>query len=283
MTSAVLYRWRLKPGREQDFRKAWSEATKQIHKTCASHGACLHDAEDGTVWSYARWPSEDARQSCMNSHDWSQNDVFQTMRDCVEERFPETVLNVTGDQLDLRSGGIEVPLLTTARLVLRPMVLEDADSLTPALTDADNMNFWSRGPLEGVDEVRDYLRWNIDLANGQCFAVALKDQPGQAMGWVILMDRKPGEAEIGYMFRPDAQGQGYAREASARLLEHAFEVRRFRRVYADVDPDNKPSIGLLDALGFQFEGRARALWETHIGVRDSLIYSRLSTDEIPDN
>ena len=35
------------------------------------------------------------------------------------------------------------------------------------------------------------------------------------------------------------------------------------------------SIALLERLGFQYEGRLRGERETHIGVRDSLIYGLL--------
>jgi len=48
-----------------------------------------------------------------------------------------------------------------------------------------------------------------------------------------------------------------------------------RRVFADVDPDNRGSIKLLETLGFKLEGRLRAEWEMHIGIRDSLIYGLL--------
>ncbi|MBL4617039.1 MAG: GNAT family N-acetyltransferase [Robiginitomaculum sp.] len=55
--------------------------------------------------------------------------------------------------------------------------------------------------------------------------------------------------------------------------------RKLRRIFADVDPDNTGSKRVVEKLGFQFEGVARANWETHIGVRDSLIYGLIATDE----
>lgn len=48
-----------------------------------------------------------------------------------------------------------------------------------------------------------------------------------------------------------------------------------RRVFADTDPDNRFSVGLLTKMGFVLEGHLRAEWETHIGVRDSLIFGLL--------
>ena len=272
MTSAVLYRWRLKPGTEETFRAAWVEGTQRIHKQCASYGARLHADADGVFWSYARWPSEAVRKACFAKHDFFSMDCFRTMQACIEERFPETVLQLTDDELAEREPAHEVPVYETERLVLRPIRQDDAKALFPALSDEANMRYWSRGPLASVEAVHDYLAWNAHGAGCQCWAVEEKSKPGDALGWVILMDKEDNQAEIGFMFRPDAQGQGYAFEAARKMVEHALSVRKLRRVWADVDPANAASIKLIEKLGLSYEGRLRANWSTHIGVRDSLIY-----------
>jgi RimJ/RimL family protein N-acetyltransferase len=46
-------------------------------------------------------------------------------------------------------------------------------------------------------------------------------------------------------------------------------------VFADTDPENAASIALLERLGFRREGLLRGEWETHIGVRDSVILGLL--------
>lgn len=272
MSIAILYRWRVTPGREDEFRSAWLEGTRLIHKTCASYGARLHQGEDGLFWSYARWPDEAARKACFDAHDFFSRDCFRTMQACIEERFDDIVLSVTDDALAERGPARPVAELRTERLILRPIRSEDAESLFPALNDPQNMRLWSRGPLETPKEVRDYLAWNIHGEGVECFAVARLEAPDDALGWVILMDRKPDVAEIGYMFRPDAQGQGIAREAASALIRHGFETRTLRRIWADTDTENAASIRLLESLGFECEGRLSGEWETHIGVRDSLIF-----------
>lgn len=278
MTSAVLYRWELKPGREDEFRDAWTEGTKLIHKRCASYGARLHKGEDGLFWSYARWPSEDARQTCFEAHHFFDMDCFKTMQACIEERFPEIVLTLTADELAERGATHPVPIYETERLILRGIRQDDAEALFPAVSDEANMRYWSRGPMTSVNEIFDYLAWNAHGEGCQCWAVERKTKPGQALGWVILMDKEDNQAEIGFMFRPDAQGQGIAYEAAAKMLDHAKTVRLFRRLWADVDPDNSASIRLIEALGLTYEGRLKGNWNTHIGVRDSLIYGWVSPE-----
>ncbi len=173
-----------------------------------------------------------------------------------------------------------VMILRSERLVLRPLSFDDADSLLPALGDENNMRYWSRAALASAQDVRAYIARNVEAEDGQCFAITLGG--GKALGWVACIDRAPKIAELGYILRPDFQRQGIAREAVGLVLDHAFGACAVRRVFADVDPDNRPSIALLQGLGFAYEGRLRATWDTHIGVRDSAIYARLSTDPAPE-
>lgn len=278
MTSAVLYRWRLKPGRDDEFRDAWAEGTRRIHARCGSHGAALHCDENGLYWSYAVWPSEAARQACFGGHDWFAEDCFVVMQDCIEERFEEIRLDVVKDKLAPPRPARDMPRLDTGRLVLRPLQLDDAAALYPALSDPDNMRYWSSGPLKDVAAVRDYICWNVAGEGVQTWAFALREAPDTALGWVALIDRREGTAEIGYIARPDCQGRGLAGEAVGAVVDHAFAGRGLRRVYADIDPDNTASIRLVERLGFRQEGRLRDAWETHIGIRDALIYGKTRRD-----
>lgn len=273
MTTAALYHWRIKPGREDEFAAAWDEGTRRIHQTCGSYGAMLHRSDDGLFWSYASWPDEATRQTCFAENDWFSMDCFKTMQDCIEERFDEVVLDLVRDQLGPRTPKPLMPVLTTQRLVLRPLAMSDSDAIAPALMDKANMRYWSRDALPSLEAVRDYLSWNVRAPDAECYAICTPDSPGQALGWSILMQRRSGTAELGYILVPAAQGKGYAREAVAAVVKHGFETRSLRRIFADVDPENTSSCKLLADLGFQREGRLRAAWETHLGIRDSLIYS----------
>lgn len=167
------------------------------------------------------------------------------------------------------------PTLPTGRLVLRQLRLDDAGALFPVLSDADLMTWWSSGPHASVEQTRDYLRFNAATGQGHlCWAITEAGADG-ALGWVILIDRRSGVAEIGYILNRSHWGGGIAREAVAAVIDFAFARRPLRRIYADTDPDNRGSVALLERLGFRREGRLRGEWETHIGVRDSLIYGLL--------
>ena len=174
------------------------------------------------------------------------------------------------------------PTLTTARLVLRQLREDDAAALFPVLSDPEVMTWWSSGPHASLAETADYVKGNAAEGQGyDCWAITAGDDV--ALGWVILIDGKPDVKEIGYILRRDQWGSGIVREAVARVIDHGFGEMKLRRIFADTDPENPGSIGLLERLGFQREGRLRGEWETHIGVRDSLIYGLLRDEWTLEN
>ena len=169
-----------------------------------------------------------------------------------------------------------LPTLKSERLVLRPLKLEDTESLHAAFSDTELMTYWSSGPHENIGQTRDYLRTNAESGDYPTWAITYDG--GDAMGWLVFIPHREGVREIGYILRRDAWGRGIALEAIMRMLEYGFGELGLRRVFADVDPDNAPSITLLEKLGFQREGLLRGEWETHIGVRDSYIYGLLADE-----
>jgi [ribosomal protein S5]-alanine N-acetyltransferase len=97
----------------------------------------------------------------------------------------------------------------------------------------------------------------------------------RAIGTCASHEKRQGKVtEIGYALGRSHWGHGYAREAVSAVIDRLFDEGQ-RRVFADTDPQNSASIALLETLGFTREARLRAEWETHIGVRDSLIFGLL--------
>ena len=167
----------------------------------------------------------------------------------------------------------------SGRLNLRPRSPSDADALFSTMSNPDMMRWWSRAPFDCLEDLRKYFAHD-DQSSWRSWAIVLADALADekpALGFVSAGKKRDGVVEIGYLLAQDAQGQGYAREAVALLIDHLF-AEGHRRVFADTDPDNQPSVALLTALGFTLEGHLRAEWQTHIGIRDSLIYGLLAEE-----
>jgi [ribosomal protein S5]-alanine N-acetyltransferase len=182
-----------------------------------------------------------------------------------------------GESVGRGVDGMIAPTLRGSRLTLRQLQTDDAEPLFAVLSDEMVMRFWSSGPHASVEETRRYLRWNADSdAEHLCWAITRHDGP--ALGWVILVPRREGVFELGYILGRADWGMGFVQEAANMALDYAFRSLGTRRVMADTDPENIASIRLLEKLGFQQEGHLRAEWETHIGIRDSLIFGLLQDE-----
>jgi len=169
----------------------------------------------------------------------------------------------------------ETPPLATERLRLRERRPEDAEALFPSLSDPELMRWWSRPPYESIEELHDHFAQENDV--WRCWTITLPESD-RAIGFVAAGEKRQGKVtEIGYMLARDHWGTGVAREAVAAVITQLFAEGQ-RRVFADTDPQNTASNALLERLGFQREGLLRGEWETHIGVRDSVIWGLLADE-----
>ncbi|MEE9381137.1 MAG: GNAT family N-acetyltransferase, partial [Hyphomonadaceae bacterium] len=135
------------------------------------------------------------------------------------------------------------PFLTTSRLHLRPLTLDDVQVLHEAFSDPDTCRYTSSPPHVTEDETR--ARVEKIMADTDCHEWAITEGAGEpALGTVGLYPSRDGIAGLGYMLHPEACGRGIASEAVKAVLAHGFEVMYLRRIYADIDPDNTASIRL---------------------------------------
>ncbi|WP_363130505.1 GNAT family protein [Sphingomonas sp.] len=170
-----------------------------------------------------------------------------------------------------------LPVMETERLVLRQLRADDADALHPMYSDAEANIYGSHPATTSIEETREQMAKRVADTAWRGWAITLKGDD-TAIGNVASYEKRQGKVtEIGYMLRRDHWGHGYATEAVAAMIELLFAEGQ-RRVFADTDPDNAPSIAVVTRLGFTLEARLRAEWDTHIGVRDSLIFGLLEDE-----
>ena len=100
----------------------------------------------------------------------------------------------------------------------------------------------------------------FDRSLGSDFwAVALKDTD-QLVGHLYFAQTMPKELltwELGYIFNPAFQGQGFATESSTALIRYGFEHWDIHRVVAHCNPENIASWRVMEKIGMQREGYFR--------------------------
>ena len=146
--------------------------------------------------------------------------------------------------------------LTTERLDLEPLAVRHARELYGALADPALYRYLEeappaslaaletryrvlerRGPPDGRDEV--WLNW------------ACRERATGVVAGLTQATLVPGApAMIAYVFTAAGQGRGLAREACRAVVRALFGDWAQSAIEATVDPDNRRSIALLEALGF---------------------------------
>ena len=110
---------------------------------------------------------------------------------------------------------------------------------------------------------------------------AVRADTGELVGACNLTHVERGaacSAKIGYWVASDHASRGHARAMVRALSRFGFETLSLHRLEAAVQPENAASIRVLDACGFQLEGRARGLLKIAGSWADHDIYARLSSD-----
>jgi ribosomal-protein-alanine N-acetyltransferase len=114
-------------------------------------------------------------------------------------------------------------------------------------------------------------------------AAYLVERPadGTLLGGVTLTNIRRGvtqSASVGYWIGLPYIRQGYASDALAGMLRHAFEDLELNRVEAACMPSNHASLAVLERAGFRREGLARRYLRINGVFEDHLLLARLRDD-----
>jgi RimJ/RimL family protein N-acetyltransferase len=146
----------------------------------------------------------------------------------------------------------------TARLLLRPTVLEDFDAWAEIIGDEETARFiggvqpralaWrSFLAMAGAWQLQGFAMFSVvEKASGRCIG---RMGPWRPEGW-------PG-TEVGWAFSRHHWGCGYATEAGVAAIDWAFETLGWTEVIHSIDPDNDASIALAERFGSTYCGPVR--------------------------
>ncbi|HJU36687.1 MAG TPA: GNAT family N-acetyltransferase [Gaiellaceae bacterium] len=149
--------------------------------------------------------------------------------------------------------------LETGRLTLRPFVADDFEALHAMRSDGEVARYLY-GEALSEDETRDLLTTKMATSawtrEGDWLTVAVVERAsGVTVGdlslhWVSERDRT---AEVGFIFDPRRQGEGFATEAARALVDWAFTAAGFHRVIGRTEARNTASARVLEKLGMRLE------------------------------
>ncbi len=96
---------------------------------------------------------------------------------------------------------------------------------------------------------------HIETDGDPLVLVAEDIETGQAVGEFMLRLKslESRQAEIGWSLHPDAQGRGFATEASREMLRIGFDELGLHRIVAGCDSRNAASLRVMERLGMRRE------------------------------
>jgi ribosomal-protein-alanine N-acetyltransferase len=147
------------------------------------------------------------------------------------------------------------PDLTTERLTLRKLTIEDAEDIY-ALRSDDRVNkFIDRPKAHSVDDARNFINQlrsrgsNSELLYWAIIHKRNSKLIGTIMYWNI--SEEENTSEIGFELHPDFQGQGLMQEALSRVIDFGFTKMNLRLIEAYPDENNEKSVSLLERNHFK--------------------------------
>jgi len=174
------------------------------------------------------------------------------------------------------------PTLRSDRILLRPLVHEDADHLWADVSDDEITHFtgthadFTREQIDAWCATRAEHGDRLDLA-------AVDPETGRWFGEVVINDWDPDNRTCNFRIALAANGRdrGIGTEATRMIVDYLFDEiddPPVNRIELEVYDFNRRGIAVYEKVGFRSEGvrREALLWEG--GFHDAIIMSVLRRD-----
>ena len=143
--------------------------------------------------------------------------------------------------------------ITTDRLILRPLTLDDAEAAFEWTGDTRVARYMIYSTHESIETTKEWLRsiQTSDTAFEFGF-VRISDNKLIGSGGIRL--KEDGFWEFGYNLRYDCWGMGYATEASKAMIDHVRSRYGNVRLMAECAAENTASAHVIEKCGLHFVG-----------------------------
>ncbi len=147
-------------------------------------------------------------------------------------------------------------LLTTKRLQLRPVQAADESQLHTLWANPEVRKYLWDDEVIPIGKVKEIISLSTKYFTEQDFGlwlITLKETKaviGFTGLWYFFDENQP---QLLYGLHPDYWGEGYAVEASRKIMEYAFQNLGFTYIIASCDKPNIASMKVAEKLGMQKE------------------------------
>lgn len=176
--------------------------------------------------------------------------------------------------------------METERLIIRPPKSGDGEALYGAVSVSLNDLRKPTAALHwahyepSVDSSERYCRWASDeFRAGRDFSLLFIDRKTHEIVGASGLhepDWSVPSFEIGWWGRSDLNGKGFITEGGTVVLRWGFEFLKAKRIYAEVDEENRASWRVCERIGMTYEGFMRNVRKAPDGqLRDCRLYASI--------
>ncbi|HAE67948.1 MAG TPA: GNAT family N-acetyltransferase [Sphingobacterium sp.] len=152
-----------------------------------------------------------------------------------------------------------LPILETERLIIRPIQMDDAAYFFAMDSQPEVHTFLNNEPVQSIEEMKkaiahiqqQYEKYGIGRLG------VIEKSSNQWIGWTgfkyidELENGRIGFLDLGYRFRTESWGKGYATEAALACMQYYSEQLTHFEVHAITHTANLGSRHVLEKVGFQ--------------------------------
>jgi [ribosomal protein S5]-alanine N-acetyltransferase len=172
------------------------------------------------------------------------------------------------------------PELSTERLLLRKITMEDIQDIFFLRSDTTIYQFLGKEPATDLKQAEEFIALvtkNIENNDSIIWAIVLKEAPSKVIGTICFwnMQKEHYRTEIGYALDPAQWRKGIMKEAILKVLDYGFEEIGLHSVEARLSAANTASAAVLESTGFVKEAYFKEDFFHRGKFEDTLVYSRL--------
>ena len=176
----------------------------------------------------------------------------------------------------------EFPVLESDRLLFRELCLNDAKDLYFIESNDDVVKYMDKYKMGSIEASKKYIDFcceefkNRNAIEWGIIEKSSNKYIGNFGFWKII--EKHCRGEIGYSLSPNYWGNGYMSETLKTIMTFGFNKLKLHSIEANVNPDNKKSIKLLEQNGFKKEAYFRENFLFKNKFLETVTYSLLERD-----
>lgn len=144
--------------------------------------------------------------------------------------------------------------IKTGRLLLRPLMEEDADSIFEWVSDERVARYMVYTTYTDIEQVREWLAFISQNTSTYNFGFERLSDGLLIGSGDIGQGKKPGWWGFGYNFRYDCWGMGYATEAVKAMIDYTYENFGARKFASSHCEPNIASGNVMKKCGLHFTG-----------------------------